>query len=182
MPQVQAVSTRKVIAKKSRLHGRGLFAARDLAAEEKLIEYTGTRHEAGDVPDLSDDGITKFLGLSDGTGINGTGWAALANHSCDPNCELREEESGTQLRAWLYALRDIAQGEELVWDYRLNVKSHKDAYSIWACHCGASNCRGTMANPENIKKPKSQQLKNKRQDKAEKHQGKKRKDKSKGKY
>ena len=81
----------KVIARKSALHGRGLFAARDLAADERLIEYTGQRYAKGEFPDMKVDGLTKFLGLSDGTGIDGTGWAALANHSCEPNCELREE-------------------------------------------------------------------------------------------
>ena len=80
----------KVVARKSGLHGRGLFAVRELAAGEKLIEYTGIRYEKGEMPNMEVDGLTKFLGLSDGTGIDGTGWAALANHGCEPNCELRE--------------------------------------------------------------------------------------------
>ena len=144
----------KVVARKSGLHGRGLFAARDLQAGEKLIEYTGKRYGKGEHPEMGDDGVTKFLGLSDGTGIDGTGWAALANHGCDPNCELQEEESPRgKLRAWLHALRDIKQGEELVWDYRLDVRSHKAAYADWACACGAEECRGTMADPERIRHP-----------------------------
>ena len=130
----------------------GLFAVRDLAAGERLIEYKGTRYEKGALPNMEVDGVTKFLGLSDGTGIDGTGWAALANHGCEPNCELREDAGGRKLRAWLYALRVIKQGEELVWDYRLIVKSRKDAYSLWACACGAETCRGTMANPDMLRR------------------------------
>ena len=72
----------KVVARKSGLHGMGLFAARNLAAGEKLIEYKGTRYAKGVYPAVIVDGMTKFLGLSDGTGIDGTGWAALANHGC----------------------------------------------------------------------------------------------------
>lgn len=146
----------KVVARKSGLHGRGLFAARDLAAGEKLIEYKGKRYGKGEHPELQDDGVTKFLGLSDGTGIDGTGWAALANHGCEPNCELQEEEGrGGKLRAWLHALRDIRQGEELVWDYCLDVKSRKAAYADWACACGAEECRGTMADPKKLRRAAS---------------------------
>ena len=141
----------KVMARKSGLHGMGLFAARNLAAGEKLIEYKGTRYAKGVYPAVIVDGMTKFLGLSDGTGIDGTGWAALANHGCEPNCELREEARGGRLFAWLYAVRAVAQGEELVWDYRLDVKSSKEAYAVWACACGAETCRGTMVNPEKLR-------------------------------
>lgn len=140
----------KVVAKKSGLHGRGLFAARDLKAGERLIEYKGRRYAKGRIPDMGDDGITKFLRLSDGTGIDGTGWAALANHGCDPNCELAEEEGTRPPRAYLYALRDVKKGEELVWDYRLDVRSRQEAYQDWACACGSDECRGTMADPETL--------------------------------
>lgn len=141
----------KVVARKSGLHGRGLFAARDLAAGETLIEYKGTRYGKGELPDMGDDGITRFLGLSDGTGIDGTGWASLANHGCDPNCELTEEEGSNPPRAWLSTIKAVKKGEELVWDYRLEVTSHTEAYSDWACACGSENCRGTMADPELLK-------------------------------
>ena len=53
----------KVVARKSGLHGMGLFAARDLAAGEKLIEYKGTRYAKGVYPAVIVDGMTKFLGL-----------------------------------------------------------------------------------------------------------------------
>lgn len=135
----------KVVAKKSGLHGMGLFAAVDLEAGERLIEYKGTRYGEGELPDMGDDGITRFLRLSDGTGIDGRGWAALANHGCDPNCELVEEEGSRPPRAWLYTLRKVKKGEELVWDYRLDVGSSREAYADWACACGSAGCRGTMA-------------------------------------
>ncbi len=146
----------KVVAKRSGLHGKGLFAARDLAAGEKLIEYRGKPYPRGEMPDMEIDGLTKFLGLSDGSGIDGTGWAALSNHGCEPNCELREDESPGRgkLRAWLYTLRAVKKGEELVWDYRLDVKSRREAYSTWACACGSDQCRGTMANPDRLRKPR----------------------------
>ncbi|HEX8962603.1 MAG TPA: SET domain-containing protein-lysine N-methyltransferase [Rhodocyclaceae bacterium] len=135
----------KVVAKKSGLHGMGLFAARNLDAGERLIEYKGKRYGKGDLPDLGDDGITRFVRLSDGSGIDGAGWAALANHACEPNCELFEEDDGVLPRAWLYTIRKVKKGEELVWDYRLDVQTAREAFSDWACMCGAAGCRGTMA-------------------------------------
>ena len=138
----------KVVARRSRLHGLGLFAARDLEAGIRLIEYKGVRYPKGELPDLIDDGFTRFLRFSDGSGIDGTGWAALANHGCEPNCELAEEEGSKPPRAYLYTLRPVKKGEELTWDYRLEVASHSEAYSDYACACGTEGCRGTMADPE----------------------------------
>lgn len=140
----------KVVARKSRLHGKGLFAVVDLEAGERVIEYKGKRFPKDEMPDLGEDGVTKFLRFSDGTGIQGTGWAALANHGCQPNCELIEEEGAGLPKAWLYTLRPIRTGEELVWDYRLDVESHHEALSDWACACGADACRGTMADPARL--------------------------------
>lgn len=135
----------KVVAKRSGLHGMGLFAVRDLPAGERLIEYKGIRYGKDELPDMTDQGITKFLRLSDGTGIDGTGWASLANHGCAPNCEVVEEDGTAPPRAWLYTIKDVRQGEELVWDYRLDVASAAEAYADWACACGAAQCRRTMA-------------------------------------
>ena len=137
----------KVVARKSARHGMGLFAARDLDAGERLIEYKGKRYGKRDSPDMDDDRITKFLRLSDGSGIDGSGWAALANHGCTPNCELLEEEGDGLPRAWLFTLREVKVGEELVWDYRLDVALEEEAYSDWPCACGSIECRGTMADP-----------------------------------
>jgi uncharacterized protein len=138
----------KVVARKSRLHGMGLFATRDLAEGERLIEYRGIRYEQDEWPDMTEEGVTKFLLLSDRSGIDGTGWAALANHGCDPNCELVEEEGSSPPRAWLYTIKEVKKGEELVWDYRLDIESDAEAYRDWACACGAAECRGTMADPD----------------------------------
>ena len=47
----------------------------------------------------------------------------LINHSCDPNCEV----TGTGLKIWIYAIRDIKKGEELSYDYGFNFdKDYKD--------------------------------------------------------
>lgn len=141
----------KVVARKSGLHGKGLFAACDLAAGEKLIKYKGTRYPKGELPDFCGDGVTRFVRFSDGTGIDGTGKASLANHGCNPNCELVEEDGSHPPKAWLFTIKPVKKGEELVWDYRLDVASKAEAYADWACLCGSEECRGTMADPDRLK-------------------------------
>jgi uncharacterized protein len=81
-----------------------------------------------------------LYGLEDGkTVIDGEGLGAYLNHSCDPNCEIDEVKN----RAWIFALRDIAAGEELLWDYNLYGDEEPAP-----CYCGSPKCRGTMYSRE----------------------------------
>ena len=65
------------------------------------------------------------------------------NHSCDPNL-------GMSGQIVLLAMRDIARGEELTFDYAMTDGSPYDEFE---CSCGAVNCRGRVSgddwqNPE----------------------------------
>lgn len=60
--------------------------------------------------------------------------ARLINHSCEPNCR-SEKIAG---RIWIVALREIAEGTELTFDYGF-------AFSEWRshpCRCGSRKCAG----------------------------------------
>ena len=147
-------STRKprIAVKTSRIHGRGVYAARRLKAGERIIEYKGERitwKEADRRPssDPDDPHHTFFFSLSDGktvidanVGGNAARWI---NHSCDPNCETEESDDG---RVYIQAMRDIRSGEELNYDYALVIDERMTPAlkKLYACHCGAKNCRGTM--------------------------------------
>jgi len=58
--------------------------------------------------------------------------ADLVNHSCNPNAGLSGQIA-------LVALRDIAPGEEVCFDYAMTDGS---PYDEFPCACGAPNCRG----------------------------------------
>ena len=137
---------------RSPLHGNGVFAARDIPAGTRIIEYTGaliTPEEADEKhPANPDDPFhTFYFSLSCGKVIDGAqngNDARWVNHSCSPNCETEENAAGT--RVFVVALRDIAKGEELFYDYGLVMDEEitqtlKDQYR---CLCGSDNCRGTM--------------------------------------
>ena len=48
------------------------------------------------------------------------------------------------MRIGIFALRDIHSGESLSYDFQFDTKEAQ----AFKCHCGASNCRGTMAPKE----------------------------------
>jgi len=103
------------------------------------VEYTGPRLTIAEADLLYDKHPRTYLfGLSDGRHvIDGEGVAAFINHSCDPNCEV-EEVGG---RILITAVRNIAAGEELTYDYNLYDGEPDDPAR---CSCGSTNCRGSM--------------------------------------
>jgi len=63
---------------------------------------------------------TFNFGLENGGVINpevGGNDARWINHSCDPNCETVEEDD----RIFIYAVRNIQPGEELLYDYHMEL-------------------------------------------------------------
>ena len=111
--------------RRSKLHGNGVFAARKIPAGTRIIEYGGQRISAKEAdrrhPTNPDDLFhTFFFALSSGRVIDGGDEgndARWINHSCEPNCEAQEGKHGK--RVYIVAVRDIARGEELSYDYGL---------------------------------------------------------------
>ncbi|HEY9279463.1 MAG TPA: SET domain-containing protein-lysine N-methyltransferase [Eoetvoesiella sp.] len=140
------------IVKKSSLHGNGVFAAYDIPAGTRIIEYVGKRitpERADELHPVNPDDPfhTFFFAISSGKVIDGGNKgndARWINHSCGPNCEAQENASGK--RVHIVALRDIEAGEELFYDYGLVMegKITKKLQREYRCLCGSSNCRGTM--------------------------------------
>ncbi len=139
--------------RESAVAGKGAFATRAIAARERIIEYVGERitHEEADrrYDDESMDVHHTFLfTVSSRTVIDashGGNEARFINHSCAPNCEAEIERG----RVFIYALRDIAAGEELCYDYayqRSGDETEADE-ELYRCLCGAAECRGSIMEP-----------------------------------
>ena len=58
------------------------------------------------------------------------------NHRCEPNAYIREIDGET----YIYARRDIRDGEEITNDYCMNNRGDES----WQCNCGAPACRKTI--------------------------------------
>lgn len=159
---------RKIVARRSAIHGNGVFAVAPIAKGERVIEYKGRRrtHEdvdAGDSGDV-DSGHTFLFTLNDEYVIDANfegNTARWINHSCSPNCEaVLDENDGddrTRDRVFIEAIRDIKPGEELSYNYgiTLDEKHTPELKKIWECRCGSRNCTGTMLQPKNPPKKKA---------------------------
>ena len=151
---------RKIAARKSPIHGNGVFALQPIAKGERIIEYKGRRrtHAEVDADDSGDveSGHTFLFTLDDDWVIDanhGGNSARWINFSCDPNCEavLQEDEKDPRKsRVFIEAKRAIRPGQELTYDYGITLDEPHTARlkKIWACHCGSKKCRGTMLSPK----------------------------------
>jgi uncharacterized protein len=146
--------TRAYAVRHSPIHGRGVFATRTIRKGADIIEYRGRRisaDEADNLPDSDPDNPfhTFLFELNDGrvidAGVRGNA-ARWINHSCQPNCVPYEDDEG---RVIIEAKRTIRAGEELSYDYKLNVPGRRSARLLanYACRCGAPRCRGSMVDP-----------------------------------
>ena len=138
---------RRITARRSSVHGKGLFALQPIAAGERLIEYKGevTSWRRAAARQRSEAGHTFVFGLSDGRVIDGSrggNSARFLNHACAPNCEAIEAGD----RVFIHALTGIRPDEELFIDYGLAIDGEitDDIRVQYACHCGESACRGSM--------------------------------------
>lgn len=132
---------------RSGLHGYGLFAKGPIAGGSRIIEYVGElitkpeaeRREVRRLERLAagGDGCVYIFELNKRHDIDGrVPWnpARRINHSCAPNCEVDIFRG----HIWITALRDLAAGEELTYDYSFDYDSWRDH----RCRCGAKGCTG----------------------------------------
>lgn len=145
---------RRIQVRRSGVHGKGVFALQPIAAGEAIIEYVGERISWPEAlrrhpHDPKDPHHTFYFHVDDGHVIDakhGGNASRWINHACEPNCESDEQDG----RVFIRALRDIAPGEELNYDYGLVIDERytPSLKRQYACRCGSPSCRGTMLAPK----------------------------------
>ena len=152
---------KKIEARRSAIHGNGVFATAGIAKGERVIRYKGKlrSHEEVDrvYADEDENGHTFLFTLNDEWVIDANvegNRARWINHSCEPNCEAvhQEDPKGRAHRDKIVieALRDIAAGEELTYNYGIVLdEPYTPALkALWACRCGTPSCSGTLLQPK----------------------------------
>ena len=144
--------------RQSAIQGRGGFAARPIRKGTRIIEYVGEKISQKEADRRYDDASMKrhhtfLFALDSGKVIDaavGGNDARFINHSCDPNCQAVEEGD----RIFIEAIRGIAPGEELYYDYayeRSSATTPEDE-ALYKCLCGSAKCRGSILAPLKPKK------------------------------
>ena len=165
MANSKSNGNRKLILRRSKIHGRGVYAARRIRKGNRIIEYTGELINDDEISRRYDESQmpihhTFLFEVDEDITIDATRRGSMAryiNHSCDPNCEAVNEEG----RIFIEAIKNIQPGDELTYDYGYKHEGEltSDVKKFYHCICGAPNCRGTIIDPstcqtdhKNIKK------------------------------
>lgn len=117
---------------KSKLHGKGVFATKDIKKGETIFILEGKKvkflinneHQANIAG-------MNWVGYDKNTWIDPIHFSVYLNHFCTPNSFIKGKKK-------IAARFDIKKGEEITIDYSLN---EGDIFWEMPCHCGAKNCR-----------------------------------------
>lgn len=124
--------------------GKAVYAAVPFAEGDQIVKFTGRRFRADQVPSLMRGGGDRFVQVTPDHYMGPSGRIDdLINHSCSPNAGLRFTAEGVVL----VAIRPIAPGEEIAWDYSTTL-----AESNWhmICQCRSPECRRVIGNFETL--------------------------------
>jgi hypothetical protein len=123
--------------------GAGIFAARRFRAGETIVHEDSASYGARTVSraELAAHGHEldwyTFQVGPDAYLLPRGAIDDLTNHSCEPSAGIRLDQGGYRL----IALRDIAPGEEITYDYSTYLAGYHEAMR---CCCGSRLCRGLI--------------------------------------
>lgn len=161
-----------LVMRRSKIHGRGVYARTDIPKGTRLIEYTGERISNAEADRRYEDEKmarhhTFLFILNSRTCIDaavGGNISRYINHSCDPNCVAWIEGQ----HIWIDALRDVRQSEELAYDYEYDFLPGYTVEDLefYGCKCGSRKCRGTIVDVPASKRYLIRELKRRRREKV----------------
>jgi len=142
---IQEEAFPKIEVRTSGIHGTGVYAAEAIQKGRRIIEYAGEKISTveGTRREQATPGHTFIFILDDKWDVDGGvggNDSRFINHSCTPNAEIEYADG----KVWIVALRDIAAGEELGYDYAFDVEEPPAP-----CKCGTEECRGFINEYDN---------------------------------
>ena len=145
-----------IVLRRSKIHGRGVYARTRIPKGTRIIEYAGEIISSAEADRRYED--EKMAQHHTFLFILNKNWcidasvdgniARFINHSCDPNCVAWI----VGRKIWIDALRDIEEGEELGYEYEYDFEPQYTVEDLefYGCRCGSPKCRGTIVDvPKN---------------------------------
>ena len=111
--------------------GEGVFATRSFKAGEIVM--------VGIIEKVLEDNNSHASQVGENEYVLHAGLVCKVNHSCDPNCGIRVNETGAHD---FVAIRDIIVNEETTFDYAM--RNYGVDYFPKQCMCGSKRCRGKI--------------------------------------
>ncbi len=123
--------------------GKGVLAIEDIAKGEVIAEFDGNFYiaeKATLLPNEAPDFVRNHgIQYGETQYRSGISFASFVNHSCDPNCGIKDLFK-------IVAMRKIPKGEEITWDYEMS----EDSDWRMECECGSDNCRKVIGAYKNL--------------------------------
>ncbi len=139
--------------RKSKIHGAGVFAIKDIVAGENILQYLGekiTKDESNkrgiareEYAKKTGEGAVYIFELNDDFDIDGNfdyNDAKFINHACHTNCEAVNIDD----EIWIVATQNIKTGDEILYNYGYALEHFMDH----PCRCGSPNCVGYIVAKE----------------------------------
>ena len=120
------------VVKNSKIHKKGVFAARDFKNGEIVLKWHPlllSKSDAKKISPAKQHYVIKYGGKY----ILMQAPEKFVNHSCEPNTRVR---NGSDV-----AMSNIKKGEEITTDYGKEV-----GLVAFKCTCGCNNCHGLIGN------------------------------------
>jgi SET domain-containing protein len=118
-----------LIIKKSKIHGKGLFANKDFKEGEIVLKWNPTPLTEEETNNLTTK-QEEYTISKNGKYYSMNSPEKYMNHSCEPNTKMNLNDFCD------IAIKDIKKGEEIT-SYYSNKKGNEEA-----CNCGSKNCNG----------------------------------------
>ncbi|MFH1161921.1 MAG: SET domain-containing protein-lysine N-methyltransferase [Candidatus Jorgensenbacteria bacterium] len=120
----------KVQVKKTKKYGLGTFAREPIRKGGVIASFDGKIYRT-DPKYWNGELENHAIQFQKNRWRDSQGIARLINHSCEPNCGLKNTFD-------IVAMRNIKRGEEITWDYDMTENTRN-----WRmkCRCGKPNCR-----------------------------------------
>jgi SET domain-containing protein len=137
---IKSYKSSKTEARKSKIHGLGMFAKENIKKGELIIIKSGHIESKNRMDELYEIVNGSEMQISDKhyliplTKEEFGQTICYLNHSCEPNVGIIGD-------IMFFSMRDIPEGEELTMDYSMH---RTDNDFTMDCLCGLTNCRKTI--------------------------------------